>query len=109
MARRFHTNSWHDDTNGKGKPAKYNQHAADVDEFTWNNEDHLVLGSAGNTDEQQGPPGTAKNAICVCAALADPNEMSIGDGNPGPTIDGRLKPDLTGVGCGIMLVGQESP
>ena len=98
----IYTNSWHDDTNGKGKPAKYNQHAADVDEFTWNNEDHLVLGSAGNTDEQQGPPGTAKNAICVCAALADPNEMSIGDGNPGPTIDGRLKPDLTGVGCGIM-------
>ena len=98
----IHTNSWHDDTNGKGKPAKYNQHAADVDEFTWNNEDHLVLGSAGNTGEQQGPPGTAKNAICVCAALADPNEMSIGDGNPGPTIDGRLKPDLTGVGCGIM-------
>ncbi len=96
----IHTNSWHDKNPAK-KPAKYNQHAADVDEFTWNNEDHLVLGSAGNTGEEQGPPGTAKNAICVCATMADPNEMSIGDGNPGPTDDGRLKPDLSGVGCGI--------
>jgi subtilase family protein len=102
MDARIHTNSWHDETDDPGKPAKYNQHAADVDTFTWNNEDNLVLGSAGNTNEEQGPPGTAKNAICVCAAQADPNEMSFGDGNPGPTEDGRRKPDLTGVGCGIM-------
>jgi hypothetical protein len=96
----IHSNSWHDKNPAK-KPAKYNQHAADVDEFTWLNEDHLVLGSAGNSGEEQGPPGTAKNAICVCAAMADPNEMSIGDGKAGPTADGRRKPDLTGVGCGI--------
>ena len=37
----IHTNSWHDKNPAK-KPAKYNQHAADVDEFTWNNEEHLV-------------------------------------------------------------------
>jgi hypothetical protein len=101
MGATIHTNSWHDDTAGSGNPATYNQNAADVDTFTWNNEDHLVLGSAGNTGEEQGPPGTAKNAICVCAAQADPNEMNIGDGNPGPTADGRRKPDLVGVGCGI--------
>ncbi|MGB8433375.1 MAG: S8 family serine peptidase [Burkholderiales bacterium] len=96
----IHSNSWHD-KNPKKKPAKYNQHAADVDEFTWMNEDHLVLGSSGNTTEEQGPPGTAKNAVCVAAAMADPNEMSIGDGHEGPTDDGRRKPDLVGVGCGI--------
>jgi hypothetical protein len=100
MGATIHTNSWHDKNPAK-KPAKYNQHAADVDEFTWNNEDHLVLGSGGNNNEEQGPPGTAKNAICVCAAKADPNEMSLGDGNPGPTADGRRKPDLCGVGCSI--------
>jgi hypothetical protein len=100
MGATIHTNSWHD-KNPANKPAKYNQHAADVDEFTWTHEDHLVLGSAGNTNEEQGPPGTAKNAICVAAAMADPSEMQIGDGSPGPTADGRLKPDLTGVGCGI--------
>ena len=98
----IHSNSWHDNTNGAGNPALYNQTAADVDTFTWQNEDHLVLGSAGNNGEEQGPPGTAKNAICVAAAEADPTEMNLGDGNPGPTADGRLKPDLVAVGCGIQ-------
>lgn len=98
----IHTNSWHDNTAGAGNPATYNQNAADVDTFTWNNEDHLVLGSAGNNGEEQGPPGTAKNAICVSAAQSDPNEMNFGDGNPGPTADGRLKPDLMTVGCQIQ-------
>jgi M6 family metalloprotease-like protein len=102
MDAAIHTNSWHDDTAGKGNPAKYNQRAADVDSFTWNNEDHLVLGSAGNTGEQQGPPGTAKNAICIGASQADPNEMNFGDGNNGPTADGRRKPDLMTPGCSIQ-------
>jgi DNA-binding beta-propeller fold protein YncE len=97
----IHTNSWHDNTAGAGNPATYNQNSADVDTFTWNNEDHLVLGSAGNVGEEQGPPGTAKNAICVAAAQADPNENNFGDGNSGPTADGRRKPDLVAVGCGI--------
>lgn len=95
----IHSNSWHDNT---GNPATYNQNAADVDSFTWNNEDNLVLGSAGNTGEEQGPPGTSKNAICVSASQADPNEMNIGDGNAGPTADGRRKPDLVAPGCGVQ-------
>ena len=98
----IHTNSWHNNTAGAGNPATYNQNATDVDTFTWNNEDHLVLGSAGNNGEEQGPPGTAKNAICVGAAQSDPNEMNFGDGNPGPTADGRRKPDLMTVGCQIQ-------
>lgn len=97
----IHTNSWHDDDHGAGNPAPYNQTAVDVDTFTWNNEDHLVLGSAGNTGEEQGAPGTAKNAICCSAAQADPNEMNIGDGNPGPTLDNRRKPDLVTPGCNL--------
>lgn len=99
MGAFIHTNSWHENT---GIPAKYNQTAADVDTFTWNNEDHLVLGSAGNVGEEQGPPGTAKNAVCVGASQADPNEMNFGDGNSGPTKDGRRKPDLMSPGCGIQ-------
>ena len=102
MSAVIHTNSWHDNTAGTGNPATYNQTAADVDTFTWNNEDHLVLGSAGNNGEEQGPPGTAKNAICVGASQADPNEMNFGDGNMGPTADGRRKPDLMAPGCGIQ-------
>jgi Subtilase family len=94
----IHTNSWHDDT---GSPAIYNQTAADVDTFLWNNPDHLVFGSMGNNGEEQGPPGTAKDAVGVNAARRDPNEMFVGDGNPGPTADGRRKPDIVAPGCGI--------
>ena len=99
---RIHTNSWHDNTAGAGNPATYNQTAEDVDTFTWNNADHLVLGSMGNNGEEQGPPGTAKNAIGVNASLRDPNEGTVGDGNPGPTADGRRKPDVVTPGCQIQ-------
>lgn len=94
----IHTNSWHDNT---GNPSTYNQTAFDVDTFMWNNEDHLVLGSMGNVGEEQGPPGTAKGAIGVQASARDPNEGNFGDGNAGPTADGRRKPDLTTPGCTI--------
>ncbi|RDD61900.1 S8 family serine peptidase [Ferruginivarius sediminum] len=102
IGARIHTNSWHDNTAGAGNAATYNQNAADVDNFTFNNQDHLVFGSMGNNSEEQGPPGTAKNAVGVNAAQADPNEGNIGDGNPGPTADGRRKPDLVTVGCNIQ-------
>ncbi len=100
----IHSNSWHDPPAAgvpAGTPTPYNQNASDVDAFTWRNEDNLVLGSGGNNGEQIGPPGTAKNAVCVNAAQAAPNHMNLGDGNAGPTGDGRRKPDLVAVGCGI--------
>jgi hypothetical protein len=97
----IHTNSWHDNTQGAGNPATYNQTASDVDAFCWANEDHLVFGSMGNNGEEQGPPGTAKNAVGVNASQFDPNENNVGDGNPGPTADGRRKPDIVTPGCSI--------
>lgn len=106
---RIHTNSWHDDTAGSGNPATYNQTAADTDAFLWNNQEHLVLGSMGNNGEEQGPPGTAKNAIGVNASRRDPNEMNVGDGNPGPTADGRRKPDIVTPGCLIASAIQSTP
>lgn len=93
----IHTNSWHDEPN-----PQYSQFAADVDTFVWNNEDHLVLGSSGNVGESIGPPGTAKNAICVSATARDPNEMNFGDGNNGPTPDNRRKPEIMAPGCTII-------
>jgi M6 family metalloprotease-like protein len=92
----IHTNSWHQEPT-----PQYSQDAADVDTFVWNNEDHLVLGSSGNVGESIGPPGTAKNALCVSATMQDPNEMSFGDGNNGPTPDGRRKPEIFAPGCNI--------
>ena len=97
----IHNHSWHDDTQGPGRPALYNQTAADTDAFLWRNEAHLVLGSAGNIGEELGPPGTAKSALCVGAAHTAPHIDERADGNPGPTAEGRLKPDLMAVGCAI--------
>lgn len=99
---RVHTNSWHDDRHnptGTTPAAPYNAIAIDVDTFCWNNEDNIVLGSSGNTGEEQGAPGTAKNALCVSAAATNGN--AIGDGNAGPTLDGRRKPDIVAAGCDI--------
>ncbi len=93
---RIHTNSWHDEP-----VPQYSQRAVDVDSFVWNNEDNLVLGSSGNVGEQIGPPGTAKNAMCVSASQRDPNEMNFGDGCDGPTPDGRRKPEIVSPGCNI--------
>ena len=95
----IHTNSWHAVVADPHEPAPYDLLAVDVDAFTWAQEEQLVLGAAGNSTEQQGSPGTAKNAICVSAATAA--GTALGDGAPGPTTDGRHKPDLMMVGCGV--------
>jgi hypothetical protein len=100
-----HTNSWHSVPNPPlpGVPAPYDQTSVDVDTFVWSNEDNVVLGSGGNTGEQQGAPGTAKNALCIGATTTTPGSGDVvGDGATGPTADGRRKPDLTGVGCGVQ-------
>jgi len=95
-----HTNSWHDKRLAPGTPAPYNEVAIDVDTFLRSNEEHVLLGSSGNNGEQQGPPGSAKNALCVSAA--DAGGSQVGDGVPGPTSDGRRKPDIVAVGCAIV-------
>ncbi|MEV4514394.1 S8 family serine peptidase [Dactylosporangium sp. NPDC049525] len=90
-----HTNSWHDEPE-----IQYDQLAADLDTFTWNHEEHLVLGSAGNRGERMGPPGTAKNVLSVAASLG-PAPAGFGDGATGPAADGRHKPEVMAPGCSI--------
>jgi hypothetical protein len=101
----IHNNSWSDSTTPRGR---YGQRQLDTDIFMRANEDHLVLGGTGNWPDPTslpapgtgvlGGPGIAKNALCVQAARAAPDQLSLGDGNPGPTPDGRRKPDLVAVG-----------
>ena len=95
----IHSNSWHLEP---GHP-QYDQTFRDVDRFVWDNEDNLVIGSAGNRNENFGPPGTAKNALCVAASERFPNHMNLSDGNPGPTNDirPRRKPEIVAPGCNI--------
>lgn len=88
--------SWH--TNGN---PQYTQDAVDVDRFTRKYEKCLIVGSSGNTGEELGPPGTAKNAICVAAAHLGSSGSRLGDGCTGPTEDQRRKPDLLAPGCNI--------
>src|SRR5262245_9327567 len=63
----------------------------------------------GNRGNEQGPPGTAKSAIGVNASQHDPNEMRLGGGNPGPTADGRRKPDVVAPGCDIRSSRKLAP
>jgi hypothetical protein len=106
----IHTNSW---ILPVSHPAPYDFVAVDVDLFCHTNEDHVVVGSTGNSnhaphvghlvrkssDGFQGAPGIAKNALCVVAGSED--GTSVSEGTSGPTKDGRRKPDIVAVGCGI--------
>ena len=99
----IHSNSWHVEPQGvpgNRNPSAYDVTCAQADQFAWSNEEHLVLGSSGNTGETQGPPGTAKNTLSVSAARAD--AIALGDGCSGPTQDGRRKPDAMMIGCGLQ-------
>jgi len=94
----IHSNSW------AGLIPKYNTDAVDADTFSFENEEHVVIAAAANTNDRgtgNGAPGIAKNVLCVAAAEAFPNQMNFGSGKPGPTTDGRRKPDLMAVGNGI--------
>jgi hypothetical protein len=92
----IHNLSW-------GTGTGYDTAARDVDAFSYDREEQLVVAAGEDTGKGpvNQPPGIAFNTILVAAAQAAPNHGSIGSGVPGPTDDGRRKPDLTAVGCGI--------
>ena len=105
----IHSNSWHllpPEGRDRRAPMRYDATCAQVDRFTWLNEDHLVVCSAGNSDEIQGPPGIAKNTLCVAASKLEAIEL--GDGSAGPTRDGRRRPDVMLVGCGVISAEVDS-
>ncbi len=91
---RLHTNSWGGPTGSIGGVLQYGgytSNAQEVDQFTWNHKDMVVLFAAGNegTDRNSngvidpdsiGSPGTSKNSITVGASE---NERSSGGYNPG--------------------------
>jgi subtilisin family serine protease len=81
----------------------YDTTARDVDAFCTAREEQVVVAAGPNTGlhPTNMPPAIAFGAICVAAAQAHPNHMSRGSGVNGPWIDGRRKPDLMAVGCGI--------
>ncbi|QQE76304.1 S8 family serine peptidase [Brevibacillus composti] len=108
---RIHSNSWGADDFGD-----YGLDSYLFDQFLWEHKDMTALVAAGNAGyegyETIGSPATAKNVIAVGATEndrpriggeeADDPDAVADFSSRGPTIDGRLKPDLVAPGSYIL-------
>jgi hypothetical protein len=107
---RLHTNSWGDNENGAVQN-NYSAGSQDVDEFMWNHKDFLIFFAAGNSGPGTGTvgsPSTAKSAVSVGATLRGTSANSMASfSSCGPTTDGRIKPDITVPGSGIVSANND--
>ncbi|HNT36815.1 MAG TPA: S8 family serine peptidase, partial [bacterium] len=94
---RLHNNSWGDRENDLPHNT-YTARCQDVDLFTWNHKDFLVVCAAGNEGTAFGAvtsPSVAKNALSVGGTNNGAQADSIiYFSSRGPASDGRIKPDL---------------
>ena len=74
-----HTNSFHSAPQGAGLPATYDQRSADVDVFTWTNEDHVVLGPAGTLAKNKAhrAPRRTPSASALARSAPAPGTRSV--------------------------------
>ena len=107
----IHSASWGDDKDGA-----YDAQCADVDWYVWEHPDFLPVFANGNAGPGAGTvdsPAAAKNVLAVGATqnLRTTPSMGWPDGQPeiaaeysshGPCKDGRVKPDVTAPGTGIL-------
>jgi len=104
---RVHNNSW-----GSASVTNYTNWCRDVDIFSRTFEDDIVLFAVNNVSpppsiQTSTNPDNSKNCLAVSAAGDSPNQDNacLNGGSPigaqGPTTDGRRKPEVMGVGCGI--------
>ncbi|KAJ5674629.1 serine protease ABC transporter B family tagB [Penicillium maclennaniae] len=123
---RIHTNSWGPQWNWRGQ-LPYNNASEEIDKFVWDHQDLVVCFAAGNSGKQATPKGhigaqpAAKNCITVgsCENPRSSKDYScevydangLVKGNPdnisgfssrGPTMEGRIKPDVVAPG-GMIL------
>lgn len=92
---RVFSNSWGDDQSWC-----YSGWAYDIDEFTWEREDAVVIVGVSNLERIMNPE-TSKNALAVAASKQAGFHEEKGSGGHGPTRDGRLKPEILAPGCRI--------
>lgn len=92
----IHSNSW-----GADFVTDYDGGSRAIDAFTWDHDDSLICFSVSNTSLLSNPEN-AKNCLAVSLSANSPyqDEMPCGGAN-GPTIDGRMKPELVAPGCSI--------
>jgi subtilisin-like proprotein convertase family protein len=93
---RVHTNSWGDD----GRTS-YTTWCVDIDRFSYDFEDSLVLFAVTNTSTLR-TPENAKNVLAVGATQPGTSDDQHCSGGIGPTIDGRRKPEIYAPGCSIV-------
>ncbi|MDX2176095.1 MAG: S8 family serine peptidase [Candidatus Sumerlaeia bacterium] len=82
-----HTNSW-----GNDAVTSYTNLCEDIDRFSWDNEDALIVFAATNTSTLK-TPENAKNVLAV-GSTRRTNINAVSTGGAGPTSDGRLKPEI---------------
>ena len=92
---RVHTNSWGDDST-----TAYTTWSRDIDAFSWDHEESLVVFATTNLTTLRSPEN-AKNSIAVGATGNGGAADMHCSGGSGPTVDGRRKPDVLAPGCGI--------
>lgn len=97
---RIHSNSYGASTTA------YDTTCVDIDQFSRDYEDDLVLfavanGNLANMLPVQNPEN-AKNVLAVAAAQAPPNQHQHQSGLAGPTADGRRKPEVYTVGNNVL-------
>lgn len=108
---RIHNNSWGDREELLPRNV-YSIGSHDVDAFTWENKDFLIVFAAGNSggegDNSVISPATAKNCVAVGATRngAHAERMASFSSN-GWAEDGRIKPDLCAPGEAIQLADSD--
>ena len=106
----IHSGSWGDKAGGL-----YTDFCTRFDDWLWNHPDTLAVFAGGNDYPQRVcDPGCAKNTLCVGAMESlrrtgveyplksdNPSQMA-SFSSPGPTQDGRIKPDVCAPGTYIL-------
>jgi len=108
----IHSNSWGANINA------YTTYSSQVDAFSFDNDDFVILFAAGNSGADGpgsvGAPATAKNCITVGASQTPNSGQGRTDGNmasfssQGPTSDGRTKPDVSAPGFFVSSANSNS-
>ena len=100
---RVHTNSW-----GEDNYTSYTAFCYDIDRYSWDHPEDLVVFSATNYNDLRSPENS-KNCLAVGGAFQAPQHDRICTGGRGPTKDGRIKPELFAPGCGINSASSTRP
>lgn len=97
---RLHNNSYGSNTNGA-----YTSLDSEADRFLFDNPDMAIFVAAGNAGPVAGTvgsPGVAKNVVSVGALGTADSKSAARFSSRGPTVDGRLKPEIMAPGTSIV-------